>query len=134
MAMTFSLTTARSRLGELVNRAVYGQEPVIITEHGREVAAIISMEELTALRAATDAADLRLAQRVAASHDPGVPHDAVMAAMDALDAADHATPDEAERILAPHADLLHRAAQAEHLLGDHQRPTPSSGHTPLWPD
>jgi prevent-host-death family protein len=119
MAITFSLTTARSRLGELVNRAVYGQEPVIITEHGREVAAIISMEELAALRAATDAADLRLAQRVAASRDPGVPHDAVMAAMDALDAADHATPDEAERILASHVDLLHRAAQAEHLLGDH---------------
>jgi prevent-host-death family protein len=120
MAMTFTLTTARSRLGELVNRAVFGHEPVIITEHGREVAAIISVEELMSVRAAADAADLRLAQRVAASEDPGVPHDAVMAAMDALDAADHATPEEAERILAPHADLLHRAAQAAHLLGDHR--------------
>lgn len=118
MAMIFTLTTARSRLGELVNRAVYGREPVIITEHGREVAAIISMEELAALRAAADAADLRLAQRVTASDDSRVPHDAVMAAMDALDAADHASPDEAERILAPHADLLRRAAQAEHVLGD----------------
>jgi prevent-host-death family protein len=120
MAMTFTLTTARSRLGELVNRAVYGQEPVIITEHGREVAAIISMDELAALRAASDAADLRLARRVAASSDPGVPHAAVMAAMDALDAADQASPAETQRILAPHADLLERAAVAEHLLGDGQ--------------
>ena len=93
-------------------------EPVIITEHGREVAAIISVEELAGLRAAADAADLRLAQRVAASDDPGVPHDAVMAAMDALDAADHVTPDEAGRILAPHVDLFNRAARAEHLLAD----------------
>jgi prevent-host-death family protein len=118
MAMSFTLTAARSRLGELVNRAVYGQNPIIITEHGREVAAIISMEELAALRAATDAADLRLAQRVAASNDPGVSHDAVMAAMDDLDAADHATPGEAERILAPHIDLLDRAARAERLISD----------------
>lgn len=119
MAMTFTLTAARSKLGELINRAVYGQEPVIITEHGREVAAIISVEELAALRAAADAAELRMAQRVAASGDPGVPHHLVMAAMDALDAADHASPDEARRILAPHADLLTRAVQAEHLLTDH---------------
>lgn len=119
MAMTFTLTSARSKLGELINRAVYGREPVIITEHGREVAAIISIEELTALLAAADAADLRLAQRVAASDDPGVPHSAVMAAMDALDAADHADPDEARRLLAPHAALLARASHAEHLLSDH---------------
>jgi prevent-host-death family protein len=118
MSMSFTLTAARSKLGELVNRAVYGQEPVIITEHGKEVAAIISVEELAALRAVSDAADLRLAARVTASQDPGAAHDAVMAAMDALDAADHATPDEAGRILAPHADLLARAAQAEHLLHD----------------
>jgi prevent-host-death family protein len=118
MATTFTLTAARTKLGELVNRAVYGQEPVIITEHGREVAAIISVEELTALRAAADAADLRLAQRVAGSGDPGVSHEAVMAAMDALDAADQAAPADAQRILAPHADLLARAAQAEHLLSD----------------
>jgi prevent-host-death family protein len=118
MSMTFTLTAARSKLGELINRAVYGQEPVIITEHGREVAAIISVEELAALQATADAADLRLARRVAASDDPGVPHGAVMAAVDALDAADHADPDEARRILAPHADLLTRAAQAEHLLTD----------------
>jgi len=119
MAMTFTLTAARSKLGELINRAVYGQEPIIITEHGREVAAIISVEELAALRAISDAADLRMAQRVAASDDPGVPHSAVMAAMDALDAADQADSDEARRILARHADLLSRAAQAEHLLPDH---------------
>jgi prevent-host-death family protein len=119
MAITFTLTAARSKLGELVNRAVYGQEPVVITEHGREVAAIISVEELAGLRAAADAADLRQAQRVAADPTPGVPHEAVMALMDALDAADQAgSPEEADRILAPHRELLAKAAEAEHLLDD----------------
>ena len=86
---------------------------VILTEHGRDVAAIISIEELAHLRALADAAALRTAQGVAANGDPGIPHDDVMAAMDALDVADQTTsPEEARRVLAPHAALLFRAQEA----------------------
>jgi antitoxin YefM len=52
------LTSARSRLGELVNRARFGRERVILTEHGTPVAALISVEELAELQARADAADI----------------------------------------------------------------------------
>lgn len=42
-------------MGELVNRARFGRERVILTEHGTPLAAIISVEELTELQAAVDA-------------------------------------------------------------------------------
>jgi len=116
---TFTLTAARSRLGELVNRAVFGREPVILTEHGRQVAAIISVEELAGLQAAADAAELVLARRIVAAGGERIPHGDVLAAMDALDAADAATtPEEASRLLAPHAAVLARAEAAAGLLDD----------------
>jgi prevent-host-death family protein len=46
MAEVFPLTAARSRLGELVNRARFGRERVILTEYGTPVAALISVDEL----------------------------------------------------------------------------------------
>lgn len=117
MAPTFPLTTARARLGELVNRAVYGREPIVLTEHGREVAAIISVDELAHLQAAADRADQALATRVATSGVETVPHDVVMAAMDALDETDRTTsPDIARAILAPHTDLLSRAEKAARTI------------------
>jgi prevent-host-death family protein len=112
MAEVFPLTSARARLGELVKRARYGRERLVITEHGRPVAAIVSVDELAELQAAADAADAALAARVRASGEPGIPHEQVMAALDALDAAEAAgSPDAAARILAPHAEVL-RAADA----------------------
>ena len=113
MADAFPLTSARSRLGELVKRARYGRERLVITEHGKPVAAIISVEELAELQAAADAADSALAARVRASGAAGIPHEQVMAAMDALDAAEDAdSPDAAARSLAPHAEVLRRADAA----------------------
>jgi prevent-host-death family protein len=37
---------ARKNLAELLNRVAYGKERVIVTRHGKEVAAIVPMEEL----------------------------------------------------------------------------------------
>ena len=109
----YTLTNARSRFGELVNRARFGRERVILTEHGKAVAAIISVEELAELQAAVDAADVAAATAVKATGEAGIPHVQVMAALDALDAADLAkSPEEAEGILAPHAPVLARASAA----------------------
>jgi prevent-host-death family protein len=106
MTEAYTMTTARSRLGELVNRARYGHERVILTEHGRPVAAIVAVDELAQMQAAVDAADLAAAAAVKAAGRPGIAHDRVVALMDALDAADDATSEQAQQILAPHADLL----------------------------
>ena len=113
MADAVPLTSARSRLGELVKRARYGRERLVITEHGKPVAAIISVDELAELQAAADAADIALAQRVRASSAVGIPHEQVTAAMEALDAAEDAdSPDAAARLLAPHAEVLRGAERA----------------------
>lgn len=37
---------ARKNLAELLNRVAYGKERVIVTRHGKEVAAIVPIEEL----------------------------------------------------------------------------------------
>jgi prevent-host-death family protein len=64
MSDAYTLTNARSRLGELVNRARFGRERIILTEHGAPVAAIISVEELAELQAAVDDADIAAAAAV----------------------------------------------------------------------
>ena len=120
MAETYPLTNARSRLGELVNRARFGREHVVLTEHGTPVAAIISMDELAELQATADAADLATAARVKAPGHPGIPHEEVMAAFDALDAADHAdSPEQVNTLLAPHRSLLDLVRQS--LGGDEEQ-------------
>ena len=114
MADAYTLTNARSRFGELVNRARFGRERIVLTEHGKPVAAIISVEELAELQAAVDAADQAAAHAVLAAGHQGFPHEQVMAALDAMDAADQAeTPEQAAAILAPHSAILDAAADAE---------------------
>jgi prevent-host-death family protein len=46
-----SMTTAEARkqLAELVNRVAYGKERVVLTRHGREVAALVPLEDLKLL-------------------------------------------------------------------------------------
>jgi len=114
MAEAYTLTNARTRLGELVNRARFGRSRVILTEHGTAVAAIISMDELNEMQAAVDAADMATAIAVKATGQAGIPHEQVMAALDALDAADQAeSSEQAEAILAPHLSILTLANSTE---------------------
>ena len=97
-----------------MNRARFGRERIVLTEHRKPVAAIMSVEELAELQAAVDAADLVAAQSVLAAGQPGFPHEQVMAALDAMDAADQAeTAERAAAILKPHSAVLDAAAAAE---------------------
>ncbi len=45
------MTQARTELADLVNRAAYGGEHVVLTRHGRPVAAIVSAADLARLDA-----------------------------------------------------------------------------------
>jgi prevent-host-death family protein len=49
MDESYSLTAARSHLGELVSRARYSHRPVAITEHGKPSVAIINIDDLADL-------------------------------------------------------------------------------------
>lgn len=41
-----TVADARSGLAELLNRVAYGKERLVITRHGREVAALVPIEDL----------------------------------------------------------------------------------------
>ena len=41
-----TVADARNDLAELLNRVAYGKERLVITRHGREVAAIVPIEDL----------------------------------------------------------------------------------------
>jgi prevent-host-death family protein len=41
-----TVADARSGLAELLNRVAYGKERLVITRHGREIAAIVPVEDL----------------------------------------------------------------------------------------
>lgn len=45
-ATAVSVAEARSELAELLNRVAYGKERLVITRHGKELAAIVPVEDL----------------------------------------------------------------------------------------
>lgn len=56
---TYTMTEANKKTAEMVNAARYGHQPVLITDHGKTAAAVISPELLAryeALEAAVDQA------------------------------------------------------------------------------
>ncbi len=65
------LADARDSLGDLVNRASYGGERVLISKRGKPVAALVSLEALMALEAYEDEEDER-ALAEARANDDGV--------------------------------------------------------------
>lgn len=73
------VTDARDQLGELVNRAAYSDERIVLTRHGRAVAALIPMAVLHELEDAEDAADLAAARTAVTESAPTVPHSQVLA-------------------------------------------------------
>ena len=54
---TFS---ARANFSELVSRAAYGKERVVLTRHGKPVAAVIPLEDLEALERLEDERDAKM--------------------------------------------------------------------------
>jgi prevent-host-death family protein len=44
---SISTADARQNLAELINRVAYGKERVVLTRHGKEIAALVPVEDLT---------------------------------------------------------------------------------------
>jgi prevent-host-death family protein len=69
-----SIAQARTDFADLINRAAYGKERIILSRHGKNVCAIVPMESLKALEALEkleDAADRKtIASRRA---EPSIP-------------------------------------------------------------
>lgn len=61
---TITTAAARDSFSEVVNRAAFGKERVVLTRHGKPLAAIVPIEDVEALEAfenAHDVAAFRLA-------------------------------------------------------------------------
>jgi prevent-host-death family protein len=58
-----AVAEARRDLSDILNRVVYGGERVIITRHGKNVAAIVSSKDLEALEKIEDIIDVNEAER-----------------------------------------------------------------------
>lgn len=80
-----TVTDARDQLGDLVSRTEYRDERIVLTRHGRPVAALVPIELLRDLEAAEDADDLEAARRAAADSEPTIPHAQVLAELAADD-------------------------------------------------
>lgn len=62
MATTISVTEARDEFAELVNRVAYAGERVRVVRRGRELAALVPMEDVELLEALEDELDLAAAR------------------------------------------------------------------------
>ena len=96
-----TVAEAKNRFSDVLRRAEYGGERVIVERHGKPVAAIVSTDDLRRLEAADDAADVRDAQAaLAEAKDAGtVPLEMVLRkyGLDHLLAATPAEPVSARR-------------------------------------
>jgi prevent-host-death family protein len=81
MALEFSLPQARHHLDELVARAHQDHERIVLTEHGKPTAVLISVAELDELQYAQDLADIALCEAIKAKNEVGLPHEEFMAAL-----------------------------------------------------
>ena len=70
-----SVSQARESFADLVNKVAYRKERILITRHGKRVAAIIPMEQVRFLERAEDEFDLRMAEeaRKELEHTPAIP-------------------------------------------------------------
>src|SRR5262245_56393120 len=55
---------ARKDLADILNRAAYGKERVVLTRRGKDVAAIVPMDDLAILEALEDHMDVAESQKV----------------------------------------------------------------------
>lgn len=57
-----STVDARSQLSEIINRAAFGKERLILTRRGKELVAVVPIEDVKLLEALEDRIDLKEAR------------------------------------------------------------------------
>ena len=69
MLRAITIADARKNFADIVNFVAYGKEPVILTRRGKEIAALVSIEELQLLQKIEDHIDIEDAKK--ALDEPG---------------------------------------------------------------
>lgn len=77
ITMTTTITTAdaRKNLADIVNKVAYGQDPIILTRRGEEIAALVSIQELKLLQQIEDVIDIEDAKRILSEAGKNIPAD-----------------------------------------------------------
>jgi prevent-host-death family protein len=83
---TYTMTDATRRTAELVNEARYGGQPVVITDHGKPAAVVISPEAMKRYQALEDAADLAEIEAIKARGPQWVSAEDAQRMMDEIEA------------------------------------------------
>ncbi len=66
MTTTISTAEARKNFADIVNKVAYGNEPIVLTRRGQEVAALVSINEFELLRQIEDYIDIEDAKKAIA--------------------------------------------------------------------
>lgn len=74
-----SATEARQEFSEAINRVAYGGERVIVHRRGKDVAALVSIEDLRFLEELEDRMDVEAARAAMAEEGESVPWEQVKA-------------------------------------------------------
>lgn len=69
--MTLTTTGARAAFSEILNRAAFGKERVVLTRRGRSLVAVVPVEDLELLEAIEDRLDLDEARAAVAASRRG---------------------------------------------------------------
>ena len=75
---TVTVREVRASLADVLNRAAYGGERVVIRRNGKPVAALISVEDLQLLEKLEDWADVQDAKEALAEGDELIPFEDVI--------------------------------------------------------
>jgi len=65
-------TEARNRFSDIVNDVAFRRERVILQRHGKDIAAVVPIEDLALLEALEDKIDLDTARKALAEKEPAV--------------------------------------------------------------
>lgn len=72
---------ARERFSEILNEVSYGHERMMLQRHGKDVAAVISADDLKLLEELEDRADLREMENVLSKGETPIPWEQARAAL-----------------------------------------------------
>ncbi len=75
MSQIVNTVEARKNLAELVNKVAYGEDSIILTRRGKQVAALISMEEFELLHRLEDLIDIQEAKKALATPEKNISHE-----------------------------------------------------------
>ena len=68
-----STADARNRFSEVINRAAYGKERVILSRRGKDIVGVVPLEDVELLERLEDQLDIKLADAVKKEIEAGEP-------------------------------------------------------------